>query len=120
MGLLEKRKSPRIIVDFVSVEVQGHPSSGSDIVPREICQVKNISESGMLFESEDPFEPGTILKLTFAVPDSPIVIRTDAIVIRSQRKRSFDIGVQYKNLAIAEQKLLQHFINKAIVQSNNS
>ena len=119
MGLIEKRKSPRIIVDFVSVEVQGHPPTAPDFEPREICKVKNISETGMLFESELPFDSGTILKLTFAVPDSPIVIRTDSIVIHSQKRKGVEIGVQYKNLALAEQKLLQHFITKALGQNSS-
>ena len=117
MGLIEKRKSPRIIVDFVSVEVQGHPFADAGAEPREICPVINISETGMLFESDVPFTSGTILRLTFAVPDSPIVIRTDSIVIHSLKRKVFEIGVQYKDLAIAEQKLLRHFINKALVKS---
>jgi hypothetical protein len=117
MGLFEKRKSPRIIVDFVSVEIHPHGFAGGDADPREICPVKNISETGMLFESEKPFDPGTILRLTFAVPDSPIVIRTDSIVIHAQKRKVFEIGVQYKDLAIAEQKLLHHFINKALAKA---
>jgi hypothetical protein len=115
---MEKRKSPRIIVDFVSVEIHGHPFADSDAEPREICPVKNISETGMLFESEIPFDSGTILRLTFAVPDSPIVIRTDSIVIHSQKRKGFEVGVQYKDLAIAEQKLLRHFINKALIKNS--
>jgi hypothetical protein len=115
MGTLEKRKSPRIIVDLVTVEVYVNKSAAdreSEI--REICPVRNISESGMMFEIDRPFERGTILRLTYALPDSMIVIRTDAIVIHATRKRKYELGVQFKNLAIAEQKLLQHFMNRAI------
>lgn len=117
MGIMEKRKSVRIIVDFVSVEVYVNaPEFGREPEMREICAVRNISESGMMFEIGKPFDPGTILRLTFALPDSPIVIRTDAIVIHATKKKTYEIGVQYKSLAIAEQKLLQHFMNRAIAK----
>ena len=115
MGTLEKRKSPRIIVDLVTVEVyvnRGAINRESEI--REICPVRNISESGMMFEIDKPFDPGTTLRLTFALPDTPIVIRTDAIVIHGIKKRKYELGVQFKNLSIAEQKLLQHFMNRAL------
>jgi hypothetical protein len=119
MGTLEKRKWPRIIVDYVSVEVYLNKSSmerESEI--REICTVRNISETGMMFEITKPFEAGTMLRLTFALPDSPIIIRTDAIVIHATRKKAIELGVQFKNLALAEQKLLQHFINRALEKNN--
>jgi hypothetical protein len=119
MGTLEKRKAPRIIVDYVSVEV--HVNAGLTVQKdevREICTVCNISETGMMFESDRPFDAGAVLQLTFALPDSPIVIRTHAIVIHTTRKRSFHIGVQYKNLALAEQKLLRHFLNRALEKTH--
>jgi hypothetical protein len=113
METIEKRKSPRIVVDFVSVEVYINRSEiGRESEIREICSIRNISETGMMFEIEKSFDPGTILRLTFALPNSPIVIRTDAIVIHAKKKRNYEVGVQYKNLAIAEQKLLQHFMKR--------
>lgn len=115
MGTIEKRKAPRIIVDYVSVEIDAnHDAAPAEEGTREICAVKNISETGMMFESDKPFDPGKILRLTFALPDSPIVIRTSALVVHASAKRPSAIGVQYRNLAIAEQKLLRHFMNKAL------
>ncbi|MBN1130709.1 MAG: PilZ domain-containing protein [Chitinispirillaceae bacterium] len=115
MSTLDKRKSPRIIVDYVSVEIYTLASDiDRETEIRDICTVRNISETGMMFESDKQFGIGAILRLTFALPESPIVIRTDAIVIHASRKKSFDIGVQYKNLALAEQKLLHHFMNRAL------
>jgi hypothetical protein len=116
MGTMEKRKSPRIIVDFVSVEIY-HTAGRSDPEMREICPVRNISESGMMFEADKVLDSGTILRLTFALPDSPIVIRTDAIVVHATRKKVWETGVQFKNLAIAEQKLLQHFITRFLAKT---
>ena len=117
MDVIEKRKSPRIIVDFVSVEVNVLPRAGSEPELQEICPAKNIGESGMLFETPMAFNPGDLLRLTFALPDSPIVIRTDAIVVHAAKRKIFEIGVQFKDLAIAEQKLLQHFIARASAES---
>ncbi len=113
MESTEKRKSPRITVDLVSVEINVLPRAGSESEVEEICAAENISESGMMFEAAMPFNPGDLLRLTFALPESPIVIRTDAIVVHAMKRKKFDIGVQFKDLAIAEQKLLQHFIAKA-------
>jgi hypothetical protein len=121
MGFLEKRKSPRIIVDFVSVEVYAATLDiPRETEMREICTVRNISESGMMFESDKPFDSGSLLLLTFALPDSPIVIRTDAIVVHSSRRKSFETGVQFRNLAIVEQKLLRHFIKRTIVKEDST
>lgn len=114
----EKRKSPRIIVDFVSVEVYAQALAGIASEICEICQVRNISQTGMMFEGDKAFTPGTVLRLTFALPDSPIVIRTNATVVHSLRKKGVETGVQYKDLAMAEQKLLQHFILKARTRDN--
>ena len=116
METIEKRKSQRIIVDFVSVEVY-HSIAGAEPEMREICPVRNISESGMMFEADRSIDTGTTLRLTFALPDSPIVIRTDAIVVHANKKKIWQTGVQFKNLAIAEQKLLQHFITRFLARN---
>ena len=108
---IEKRKSRRIVVELVSVEVYLSSSSRAELEIREICPIRNISESGMLFEAESRFNPGDRIRLTFALPDSPIAIRTDAIVIHATKKNKCYVGVQFNNLAIAEQKLLRHFVN---------
>ena len=81
---LEKRKSPRIDIDLVTVEVYLHKEAVKaepEII--EICPIRNLSESGMMFECETRFNPGDLLRLTFALPDSPLSIRTDAIVIHA-------------------------------------
>jgi hypothetical protein len=110
MRTSDKRNSPRIIVDLVSVEIDRHTGGDASSDFREICTVKNISETGMLFEADLLFTPGNIARLTFALPESPIVIRTNAIVVHAKKTKKFEIGVQFKDLAIAEQKLLRHFI----------
>jgi hypothetical protein len=63
------------------------------------------------------FSTGDTVRLTFALPASPVVIRTSAIVVHANRTKKFDIGVQFRDLAIAEQKLLRHFIDKALASA---
>lgn len=112
MDRVDKRKSPRIEVDLVTVEVYLHPLEKAEPEVLEICPIKNLSETGMLFECEASFNPGDLLRLTFALPESPLYIRTDAIVIHLSKKKLFETGVQFKNLAIAEHNLLRHIINR--------
>ena len=113
MGSIEKRKSPRVDINLVTVEVYLHPAVSRDSEVLEICPIKNLSESGMMFECDARFSSGDLLRLTFALPDSPLSIRTDAIVIHSKKGKVFQTGVQFKNLAIAEHKLLEHIISRA-------
>ena len=108
----EKRKSPRIDIDLVTVEVYLHPLVNAEPEVLEICPIRNLSTTGMMFECEARFNPGDLLRLTFALPDSPLSIRTDAFVIHTTRKKLFETGVQFKNLAIAEHNLLRHIITR--------
>jgi hypothetical protein len=117
MDSIEKRKSPRIEIDLVTVEVYLHPTVNPELEILEICPIRNLSETGMMFESEARFNPGDLIRLTFALPDSHLSIRTDAIVIHAVKKKLFQIGVQFKNLAIAEHRLLQHIIGRAKTKS---
>jgi hypothetical protein len=110
MDHVEKRKTPRVTADLVTVEVYRYPSLKAEPVVIEICPIRNLSESGMMFESEARFNSGDLLRLTFALPDSPLSIRTDAIVIHATGKKQIETGVQFKNLAIAEHNLLRHII----------
>lgn len=112
MDRIDKRKSPRVDVDLVAVEVYRHPSEKAGLEILEICPIKNLSETGMKFECEARFNPGDLLRLTFALPESPLYIRTDAIVIHMVKKKPFEIGVQFKSLAIAEHNILRHTISR--------
>lgn len=121
MNLVERRQFPRVEIDYVTVEVYKPGAHPSITEVEEICPVLNLSETGMKFGAEQSFTNGQLLKLTFVLPDSMVVIRTDATVIHiSQPKGSNiqDIGVQFKNLGLAERKLISHFITKKISETN--
>jgi hypothetical protein len=81
--------------------------------------VINLSESGMRFHAKQDFSTGQQLRLTFLLPNSIVIIRTDAFIIylTNQDRDGFDVGVQFKNIGIAEKKLIRHFIDKNIEKS---
>jgi hypothetical protein len=114
MDISERRHYPRIKIDYVTVEVYPSEIESRSTEIEEICPVVNISENGMCFRAEHSFSNSQILRITFVLPDSIVIIRTDAIVVHISKhdKNTNDFGVQFKNLGIAEQILIRHFINK--------
>jgi hypothetical protein len=112
---IERRQYPRVSLSHVTVEV--YSSEGKPYKP-EFCFVINVSECGMLFKAETPtpeYTPGTVVRLTFVLPDNGVMIRTDASIIHM---RSTDlsqyVGVQYKDMALAEKGVLREFVNVSL------
>jgi c-di-GMP-binding flagellar brake protein YcgR len=121
MNLVERRHFPRVETDYVTVEVYKPGIHPSETEVEEICPVLNLSETGMKFRAEQNFKNGQLVKLTFVLPDSMVVIRTDAIIIYISQKKDknfMDIGVQFKNIGLTERKLISHFIAKKISETN--
>ena len=115
MNFIEKRKHPRVELDSVTVEIYSSTTHMTDPEISDICTVINLSENGMRFESNSRYNQAILLRLTFLLPESMVIIRTDAIVVNSlQTANKFETGVQFKNLGIAEHKILQHFIDKML------
>lgn len=115
MPIKERRKHPRIETD-VTVEVYTSPLHTAEPEVAEICSVINLSESGMLFHAVRRFSEQQLLRLTFLLPDSIIIIRTDAKVIHSHRKggKNMEIGVQFTNISNSDQKLIRHLIDRKV------
>jgi len=113
----ERRKFPRIDTD-VTVEVYTSSVQTDDPDIAEICSVQNLSETGMRFIATHTFSPQQLLRLTFLLPDSIIIIRTDAQVIHLHRSKehSAEVGVEFTNISMAERKLIRHFIGKHLNQ----
>jgi len=113
MSTQERRKAPRIDVDFVTVEVCGVQSTPE---LAEICPIINLSQNGMRFKSDRMFPVNQLLHLTFILPESIVIIRVTAEVIHykelEHRKHSY--GVQYVNIGVSEQKLINHFVQKKL------
>jgi c-di-GMP-binding flagellar brake protein YcgR len=116
MDFVERRQAPRIHIDYVTVEVYPSQEFASSPEISEICSVIDLSEAGMRFKADNLYKAGQIIRLTFVLPDSIVVIRTNAIIIHSD-SRLHEIGVQFKNLGIAEHKLIQHVIERNLCNS---
>jgi hypothetical protein len=121
MTVKEKRHYQRIVVDYVTVEVYSSMAKLADELDIvDICSVINLSENGMLFSADHPFTKGQLLRLTFNLPHSMVIIRTDALVIHVLKMKGMDeVGVQFTHLGISEQKLIQHFVNKMLCPSSD-
>jgi hypothetical protein len=114
MSTCERRKSPRVNVDFVTVEVYMKLPSTTELA--EICTVINLSISGMRFKSDRKFLPEQLLRLTFVLPESMIIIRSNANIVHCSEveRRKYSYGVQFVGIGEMEQKLINHFIQKTI------
>lgn len=112
---IERRRYPRVSLNHVTVEVY---STLGELENPEFCFIINVSENGMLFKSESKetsFEAGTLLRVTFVLPDGNIVVRCDATAIHVRvTDLSQYIGVQFKNLGLAEAKLLREYVAKSL------
>ncbi|MBN1575164.1 MAG: PilZ domain-containing protein [Chitinispirillaceae bacterium] len=111
----ERRKHPRIETD-VTVEVYTSAFHIAEPEMAEICNVINLSESGMRFYAVRKFTTKQLLRLTFLLLDSIIIIRTDAQVIHIQKGGSnyLEVGVQFTNINSTERKLIRHFVDKSL------
>lgn len=114
----ERRKSPRIDVDFVTVEIYRELPSTTDLA--EVCSVVNLSRTGMRFKSDMKFTSDQLLRLTFVLPESMVIIRVNAILVHfsDMEHGLYSYGVQFKNLGLAEQTWLNHFVQKTLSDQN--
>jgi c-di-GMP-binding flagellar brake protein YcgR len=104
----DRRRFERVSVDFVTVEVF---SASDEPDSSEMCFVINISENGMMFRASQQYQRGQKLRITFSLPIRDTIIRTNALVIHTQELSSSKfVGVQFKDLGIAEHRLLRDFI----------
>lgn len=114
-GDIEKRRFPRVSVNFVTVEVYSDEGAPRD---PELSFVVNVSEGGMMFRSERDYEKNQRILVTFALPDidgNEAVIRTDAMVIHAQKlETSQFFGVQFRGIGLAERQLLRRYVNERL------
>lgn len=111
----ERRRYPRVSLNHVTVEIY---SSTGELNNPEFCFIINVSANGMLFKTDNrdnDYSPNTMVRMTFIIPDNNFIIRTDAIVIHNRKTDlSAYIGVQFKNLGVADQKVLNDFVQKSL------
>jgi hypothetical protein len=106
---IDRRKTPRSAIEDVTVEIQDATDRRNHAV--EICPIINISESGMLFETSNRYIPAQPLRLTFVLPNSIIIIRTDVTVVHSYRSGPFaHVGVRFGKLGTPERNAIATYV----------
>jgi hypothetical protein len=112
---IDRRRYPRVSLNHVTVEVY---SALGQLTSPEFCFIINVSENGMLFKAEvqeSGYDAGMLLRLTFVLPENNIVIRTDAAIVHVRvTELSQYVGVQFKNLGLAETKLIRDYVARSI------
>ena len=113
MAHRERRRYPRIDTE-VTVEVYTSPLHTAEPEVAEICSVINLSECGMRFQAGRIFDTTQLLRLTFLLPDSIIIIRTDARIIHHQKIKgnSSEVGVEFTNISLSDRKIIRHYVEK--------
>jgi c-di-GMP-binding flagellar brake protein YcgR len=111
----ERRRYPRVSLNHVTVEI--YSATGQPDNP-EFCFIINVSENGMLFKTDNRdngYEPNKLVRMTFVIPDNNVIIRTDAIIIHvRETDLAAYVGAQFKNLGLAEQKILTEFVQNSL------
>jgi len=92
----EKRRFDRVDVSPQKLRVQlGAHDSRGDL----ICQALNISESGMLVQSDEPLKPGRLLAMRIALEEAELrlqgqVVRLEERLLTRKRK-VYDAGIHF-------------------------
>ncbi|MBD3419461.1 MAG: hypothetical protein GF398_05015 [Chitinivibrionales bacterium] len=111
----EKRRFPRVSVNFVTVEV--YSESGEPEAP-ELSFVINVSEDGMMFRGQRMYDKAQRILVTFTIPDDDAVIRTDAVVIhRQELATSKFYGIQFKDICASDKHMIREFIERYLKES---
>ncbi len=108
----EKRKHPRLNVNFiVSYRVEG-PSS-----PFDLSQTKDVSQGGLLLTTNKKFDKGTILVMTILFPFVEEKMKLTGIVVDSQEKVRdliYETHIQFKEADESLLKEIGEFIQKKV------
>lgn len=106
----ERRRNRRIPIEDVTVEV--YTDEGAPDKP-EVCDIVNLSEGGMLIRCGHDYTVSQLLRLTFMVPGTIIIVRTDANVVHMYTNRSGQyVGTEFGSLGPAERKGISRFIQR--------
>mgnify|MGYP001124051449 CR=1 FL=1 len=104
----EKRLKPRVPIEDVTVEV--YASDGRPDKP-EVCDILNLSEGGLLFRCLNQYELSQLVRLTFVVPQTLVIVRTDAQVVHTYHADSDKyVGARFLRLDVSERNCIDRFV----------
>jgi len=109
--MLEKRKTPRIAIEDVTVEIN-KPTEFQN--PLDMCGIVNLSPEGLLFESSSDFLIGQSLTLTFVLPQTFVIIRTEAEIIHQYTENHKQyIGVKFIGIEPSDTAAIRSFFERS-------
>jgi len=91
-----------------------------NIVKQGMGRTLNISESGILLETNFPIESEYLVILTIALEEDLLEIKGKPIHDRSNETGKFEIGIEFLEPDQDSIRLLEKFINKDESQNNSS
>lgn len=119
---MDQRQQPRVnTTPPIDVEIIESSPPLHDQHSSEQTKAMNVSEGGMMYFSRISRKPGTTLRASFTLPNTTISIRVALCVVYcSLEWPNYHIGVQFKNLGIAERKLIREYVETELMNNDNS
>jgi uncharacterized protein (TIGR02266 family) len=111
MAVTTPRKSPRALISIIA----RYRSPSIFEFVNEQCY--DLSQGGMFIKSDNPVNPGTLLKLECLIDDSPDVIQGVARVVWVRRENRADgpsgMGVKFIRLDSGSPEIIERLVEKA-------
>ena len=104
-----KRKNPRIPslnLSYICLD------ENNNIVKQGMGRTLNISESGILLETNFPIESEYLVLMTIALKEDLLEIKGKPIHARSNETGKFEVGIEFLEPGQESIRLLQNFISK--------
>ncbi|HUW64416.1 MAG TPA: PilZ domain-containing protein [Spirochaetia bacterium] len=112
----ERRKEPRARVSapiFYAPVTQAKASEWGDFSEGKTI---DLSASGAKFLSPTGFRRGEDLLLMLDLNDKSEMLRSVVVRVEEKTRYGFSVCVRFVNLSVAEQKILQAYVNRALDQ----
>ncbi len=110
---LENRRYNRLNSDFnVRILYVDEKTGLGDI---DTAKSKNVSATGVLISSPTPYSVGSVINAKFMKPNSLDFFEGNARVVRVEidaEEEGYDIGIQFLDITIADEKKLQYYLSK--------
>lgn len=76
--------------------------------------IKNLSFGGVFVESQEPYDPETLLEISFSLPGANTLIEAVGFVIWINKQKSPNgMGIQFLSISQKNQDTLRDFIKQA-------
>ena len=108
MNIEDHRKHKRIdstnLLNYVCLDEKGEGCT------QGMGRTLNVSESGILLETREPVESGTVISLTLGMEEEIIDIKGTARYCQKNDQGGYETGIEFSGVRAAELKVLQQFI----------